>query len=194
MKIISKYKDYYDYLSGIYGIDEKLILDRREKDDYMLPTLGKITIYIAGYIIEGMVKESGNIFYGDSLRSYIIEKPIWKWLSKHHKRDYTKSFDIKYKNHNEWYYLEPIKDLKNINEKHNCPILIDTPYGIKKYPMLSTLKLPSFLPAETIYQWLSEWLSTQITNKEKQIKELPNSLKIENKGFDKKKSFRPKMK
>ena len=27
MKIISKYKDYYDYLQGIYGVDEKLILD-----------------------------------------------------------------------------------------------------------------------------------------------------------------------
>jgi hypothetical protein len=27
MKIISKIKDYYDYLQGIYGIDEKLVLD-----------------------------------------------------------------------------------------------------------------------------------------------------------------------
>ena len=28
MKIISKFKDYYDYLQGIYSVDDKLILDR----------------------------------------------------------------------------------------------------------------------------------------------------------------------
>ena len=32
MKIISKYKDYYDYLSGIYGEDPLKVLDRREVD------------------------------------------------------------------------------------------------------------------------------------------------------------------
>lgn len=30
MKIISKWKDYYDFNADIYGVDEKLILDRRE--------------------------------------------------------------------------------------------------------------------------------------------------------------------
>lgn len=29
MKIIDKKKDYYDYLSGIYGIDDKVVYDRR---------------------------------------------------------------------------------------------------------------------------------------------------------------------
>jgi hypothetical protein len=29
MKILSKHKDYYDYLQGIYGIDEKMVYDRR---------------------------------------------------------------------------------------------------------------------------------------------------------------------
>lgn len=29
MKIISKHKDYYDYLQGIYGIDEMMVYDRR---------------------------------------------------------------------------------------------------------------------------------------------------------------------
>ena len=28
MKIISKFKDYYDYLQGVYGVDDKLIIDR----------------------------------------------------------------------------------------------------------------------------------------------------------------------
>lgn len=30
MKIIAKTKDYYDYLQGIYGVDEKLVYDRRQ--------------------------------------------------------------------------------------------------------------------------------------------------------------------
>lgn len=30
MKIISKFKDYYDYLQGIYGVYPKLVLDKRE--------------------------------------------------------------------------------------------------------------------------------------------------------------------
>ena len=29
MKIIDNKKDYYDYLSGIYGIDELIVFDRR---------------------------------------------------------------------------------------------------------------------------------------------------------------------
>ena len=32
MKIISKHKDYYDYLQGIYGIDEIMVYDRRTKN------------------------------------------------------------------------------------------------------------------------------------------------------------------
>jgi hypothetical protein len=28
MKVISKYKDYYDFLAGSYGTDNKLVLDR----------------------------------------------------------------------------------------------------------------------------------------------------------------------
>ena len=53
MKIISKYKDYYDYLVGTYGEDPKLILDRREgfilsKDS----TECKYQLYICGKIID----------------------------------------------------------------------------------------------------------------------------------------------
>lgn len=201
MKIISKYKDYYDYLSGIYGEDNKLILDRRNKENYTLPHIDKITFYIAGYVIEGLIDENDNIYYGDNLKQFIVDKnnrknwwKKWKWLSTHNKRNYDKSYHIKYKDEENWYYLEPIKDMEDINQKTNCPILLKTIYGLYKYPKLSDFNLASFISAETIYQWLSEWLSNQITKREKQIKEIPDSLKIENKGFDKKKSFRPKMK
>lgn len=201
MKIISKYKDYYDYLTGIYGIDEKLILDRREKEAYLLPSIGKITLYIAGYIIEGLIKENGQFVYGQYLKKYIVDKyktrcwqKKWRWLSTHMERNYDKSYHVKYKNDEDWYYLEPLKDLENTNKIHNCPILLKINNKFYKYPKLDKLNLSKFILAKNIYQWLSEWLSNQITEKEKEIKELPDSFKIENKGFDKKKSFRPKMK
>ena len=45
MKIRSKYKDYYDYLIGIYGVDEKLYYDRTK-----LPFLKKSNIvFITNY-------------------------------------------------------------------------------------------------------------------------------------------------
>ena len=201
MKLISKYKDYYDYLVGIYGEDPKLILDRREKEDYLLPTKGKITFYIAGYVIEGLVTEKSNIYYGKYLNQFIVEKSNelkwwknWKWLSHHTKRNYDKSYHIKYKDLEDWYYLEPVVDINSTNNIHNCPILIETYYGIAKYPKLDNLDIPSLIPAETIYKWLTEWLSNQITEKEKQIKPISDKIKIQNKGFDIKKSFRPNIK
>lgn len=200
MRIISKYKDYYDYLSGIYGEDPKLILHRRNKEDYYLSDNSMIELYIADYKIEGLF--IGNKYlYGDQIKPYIVDdskKKYWwkKWayLSKHYPRNYEESFHIKHKDLESWCYLKPMKDLELTNTKHNIPILIKTTFGLKKYPKLSNLNLASFVPAETIYKWLSEWLSNQITNKEKQTKEITDILKIENKGFDKKRSFRPKMK
>jgi hypothetical protein len=194
MKLISKYKDYYDYLTGIYGIDEKLVLDRREQEQYILPSFGKVILYIADHIIEGLYMNH-KFYYGNTLKPFTLTKNLkGNWLSKHWHRDYSKSFKVRIGSFEEWFYLEAIKDSNLTNTKENCPIILETVFGKTKYPKLETLGLPSFLPAKTTYQWLTEWLSNQITNKEKQIKELPDSLKIESKGFDNKYSFRPKLK
>lgn len=201
MKIISKYKDYYDYLVGIYGEDNKLVLDRREKEEFLLPTIDKIIIYIADYTIEGLVTEKKDILYGDQLKPYIIDsnkrKKHWynySWLSKHYIRDYNQSYHIKYKNHEDWYYLNPIKTNLKTNTNNNCPIIIEINKRLFKYPKLEPLKVPSILSADKAYKILYEWLSNQINEKEKQIKEPDNKTKIINKGFDIKTSFRPNIK
>jgi hypothetical protein len=73
MKIISKYKDYYDYLVGIYGVDEKLILDRT---DFVLTSKltnkSKVTFYICGYIIDGYYID-GKFYYGSDLEQFADE-------------------------------------------------------------------------------------------------------------------------
>lgn len=51
MKIISKHKDYYDYLQGVYGMDEKMVYDRRT------PNLEKCGTYVSDGINQPTVSE-----------------------------------------------------------------------------------------------------------------------------------------
>ena len=85
MKIISKFKDYFHYLVGVYGEDPLIVLDSREcmnmNDvlDVFYPRKNhnkRITLYIGGYKIEGFLagndspyyNESGKIYWGDKLK------------------------------------------------------------------------------------------------------------------------------
>lgn len=76
MKIIAKYKDFYDFLSGIYGVDEKIILDRTKDEcilfeDYHLGSSDDrfIRLIICGLVYEGIYKD-GMFYYGESLRQF----------------------------------------------------------------------------------------------------------------------------
>lgn len=122
MKIISKYKDYYDYLQGIYGVDEKLILDRTvesprsfDPQDYTIvyskqyvrgkgtidvpkdvsPNYRVIRFCIGDYSIEGMIL-GNKVLYGEDLASLAIkEEDLYRY------RDYSgvRSTD-------EYYYID----------------------------------------------------------------------------------------
>ena len=125
MKIISKYKDYYDFLSGIYGIDEKIVLDRTVYNNS--PIIGfsssydkRIVLYIAGYIVEG-VCINDKLYYGEELKQFEITKSERRriWLSKHEKRDYDKSITVRCNNDDFWIYTETFKDVNNTNIKFN---------------------------------------------------------------------------
>jgi hypothetical protein len=202
MKIIDKKRDFYDYLVGIYGIDEKLVLDRRNSTNIQFPP-NYLRFYIAGYIIEGLYVDK-KFYYGKALDKFKIKDGRNRtYMSKHWNRDYEKSILVKYNEREyvtdeNWIYQEPILDKDDINQRFNCPILIATnapnrEVDVKEYPLLKDFDLAKFIPAETIYQWLSAWLGNQITLKE-QSPELSNDGKIEAKGFCKKRSFRTKMK
>jgi hypothetical protein len=198
MKIIDKRnrKDYYDYLTGIYGIDEKLILDRRGGTNIQFyPDV--IRLHIAGYIVEGICIDK-KFYYGEALNKFKVKKDTRRWLSKHYKRNYDKSIAIKFQGsiwREEWVYLEPVKSLDDMNIKENCPILIETGYNndYSPFPILKEMNLGSFIKPEIIYQWLTEWLSNQIFAREKS-EPMTNNEKIISKGFDNKTSFRPKYK
>lgn len=187
MKIISKYKDYYDYLSGIYGIDEKIILDRTDfKHCNSISSNRIFRLYIAGYIVEGICVD--NIYYyGNELKKFELDQnKLRYWFSKHKKRDYDKSIYIKNKLLEGWIYTEPLKDKDEYNKKQNCAIILNEN---DKYPILRELELSKFIKPTIIYQWIYDYLSSLITDKEK-ISDMSNENKILAKGFDLKTSFR----
>ena len=200
MKIVSKYKDYYDYLIGIWGEDPKLILDRRdgnpkplgEKYDFEKYKSYKITLIICGRMIEGY-RFQNKIYYGQDLIQFKTdENNKWDGIDypyitiREDGRRYSKNY---------YYALEPIDGYININKKYNCPILIkhsnDT---YSNFPKLEELNLGSFVGAEEIYIWIQEYLSKQLDESLEQVPFLTDIQKLENKGFNKTTSFRPNIK
>ncbi len=199
MKIITKYKDYYDYLTGIYGVDPKLVLDRRE--GYSSPVLDysserereyKITLVICGRRIEGY-RYQNKIYYGQDLIQFKntenVKYPIVNYPHITIERGrYRGSYDTRLA-------LEPIPGFDIINKQYDCPILIESGLNnYNKFPKLEDLHLASFIPAEQLYGWLSQWLAQQIDEQQNIKNTLTDVEKLENKGFHKVTSFRPNIK
>jgi len=201
MKILSKYKDYYDYLSDIYGVDPLLVLDRREFD--VIPSCDNefIKLYICGYIIELYCKD-GKFYCGDKLWQFDSpNKPIHSYkYSKSELKKLVYIEDEKYGSYSrrfEGTYIDPrIRiDHEEFNNKYDCPILLQGPYkDFHKYPILSELDIASFIPPEDMFKTISNWLSNKITIKENHIDNRSNNEKILSNGFDIKTSFRSNIK
>ena len=200
MKIISKYKDYYDYLAGIYGIDEKLVLDRT---NFGIPIYTDVvSFYICGKRIDGYFDSKENKFYfGEDLKVKFPEK------TQRHSRWYYRLTSFKDFDKEVNYMFIPVEGIRNgkqvyiniiddkykLNEKFSCPILCDTkgtPFGdataYTMFPKLDETGIVKMLPPHDIYMMLCEWLG-----KEKEITDnRTNEEKILSAGFDKKISFR----
>ncbi len=184
MKIISKYKDYYDYLVGTYGEDPKLILDRRE--GFILSkysTECKYQLYICGKIIDIYYKDC-NYYYGVEIKEF-DNFEYSKW--------YKKRDDIVMINRMK-FNIFPYDDPDDINNKENCPIILKSGNMYTKFPRLIDMEFPRYMEADIIYQKLIDWYSNQIDKKLIIEDNLTDVDKLLNKGFDKIYSFRPKIK
>lgn len=208
MKIISKYKDYYDYLAGINGIDNLVILDRTSftpiPKDFILKGAEDtvVTLNICGWVVEVLRKE-GKFYSGKSLEDFDI-------------KDY-KSPKWDEKDSNDYYHVECnkgqvlsirktpyryiCKGCVDVNTLANCPILVED-YDVLGIPKNSFIKVGSkrygkfprlldygistvFPPGEIwnmLYNWIikTKYIPDNQTDKEKIISH----------GFDIKKSFR----
>jgi hypothetical protein len=87
MKIISKIKDYYDYLSGIYGIDEQIVYDRRKFEE-PFGNLSKFPTKFYNHHLDDTEKtdfvllEIGNIHYLFKIYEYVTNRNVDEFYKK----------------------------------------------------------------------------------------------------------------
>lgn len=185
MLIISKFKDYYDYLQGIYGIDNKKVLDRTS-----IPN-SYVQEYISIKNKESLFHYPEEILYfcGDVYKLYCKANYQYLWgndRTSRFSRDYgwitRDSFDIVYEDDT----IVWIKDTKPVNDKNKK---IDLPYFVKDgtMPVLKHLYFDKVLPPDECYRQIEQYISY----KEPEPNTDPNDMnRYEGKGFDKKTSFR----
>lgn len=210
MKIISKHKDYYDYLQGIYGIDEVMVYDRRVDrpyrfEDIIITDHNEITT-----IRFAICNKIFVLFYYDGKFYHTPEERL-------------ELHNLKYKSNNiptwqrsyRYGYSHDIKSAEYQYNKENCntdvnrilrqPVLVKVDYcgefttiihGGKEHwnlPILDTFKLAKYITADKMYQDISAFIGWT-----KDHPEIPNNQsndeKIISHGFDLKDSFRPNKK
>ena len=203
MKIITKYKDYYDYLIGVFGEDPKLILDRRGDTNKFILNDGEVIIVCIGNKrIEGIYKDN-TFHYGKALKKFHKEQIMSSWKTYAWGRKYDITKDIYYtyeyiKGHCREFVLSKVILNTTLNTENNCAILLYRT-NIKgelveasKFPILKDLNIPSILSARDAWIILNDYLSSQI--KEPIVPIGDDNVRIQSHGFDLKTSFRPKMK
>ena len=254
MKIISKFKDFYDFKVSKYGVDEKLVFDRREpvvvskdtltpngkienvKDNEALHSImyvGNNIIHIFGtrdkiYTHFDMVDDkelellsydrisltfndgkkiniiSEFISYGQSLKEIMEIKrednPLKKIRDFHYipyitvnSKDMRK-MDTEDRGWNQFKDKEIIliQRIRNkemtVHRRTNSEPVLETIYT---NPPLNVMGL--YIDPDWMWQSLVEFLSIKKGESEHSPK-MSDEAKIQSKGFDKKTSFRPKMK
>lgn len=195
MKILSKRKDYYDYLVGKYGIDEMIVYDRRDctvlaHDEYNLafskkkmyddvPKREKM-VYRNGKYVSEMVGLRTELFitYGRKTRKFLVERYLDEAgnLCIYHKEVPLDSLDFRCCG----------KDREN----KESPIFIWTKWTNTYIdnPILDGTWLTGCISPEEIYTEVYNYL---LMKNAKKIEDNRSDVeKMESKGFDKVSSFR----
>ena len=225
MKIISKFKDYYDYKVAEYGIDENLVYDRRLPMgvDIALPQREWLTL-------DNTADDEAlhSVLYVGNELVHLFATPSKVYTHW----DFADPEDWLYSIYDLWYggryvLMNDGKEIRIISYlSATCDTLLEQieaprernifkledqpPWLVLKSPLLliynkdyrgnnrathyvNLQELGVYLDPDFVWQNIAQYLSYLKTQAE-QSPELPNDLKIESKGFDKKHSFRPKMK
>lgn len=186
MKIISNRKDFYDYLSDIYGEDPKIVLDRRDYTKSQYQSNNTIVrLFLCDFVIEGFYRD-GKYYWGDMASIFSDGDEDYEKL--HPNKFYI---DKKYIGNGARYrsiQRSPYRSVNKINTKNNCPILISSYKNGEyyKYPNLQNIGINSVFSSQEVYLLLSEWLSP----KEDIVDNRTDKEKIISNGFDLKSSFR----
>lgn len=188
MKIISKVKDYYDYLSGIYGIDEQIVYDRRKFEE-PFGNLSKFPTKFYNHYLENTEKidfvllEIGNIHYLFKTYEYVTNRNVDEFYKKEHELVYKYKTDKKFSD-------APVAMVRvNTYTNRTGKVIIMGKIGsVINNPILINTWIPTYIPANEIYELVYEYL---ISEREPKINDNRTDVeKLESKGFDKKTSFR----
>jgi hypothetical protein len=198
MIIISKFKDYYDHLQGIYGRDEKAIYERKplmfKNNKWIDVSLNMVDTWLCkdDDITYETIAICGKLYY------------YFKYKNKiYHNYEIIEAVDITFKKYRDLYLLfydskysyvkgkihikKYIKELKldtNINDVENCPVFLVN--SKIKNPRLKDFEISKLLEPKDIYIQINSFLL-----KEKEIKDnRTNNEIITSNGFDLKTSFR----
>jgi hypothetical protein len=209
MRILSKYKDYYDYYTGIYGIDNNRVYDRRkvlefDRSNSVYDTdYGILTFAICGTLY------TIYIFNGEFYHTPEELENLDSKLEELNFRRYNK-FLFSFRNHELKKDENPYEKEYNltnnvptdINIKRREPVLVDIshPWHNRELeskdfsvPLLESFEFYKILDPKEIYIKIETFLGWLVDNPP-----LPDTQtnigKVESHGFDKKRSFRPKMK
>lgn len=210
MKILDNKKDYYDYISGIYGIDTEIVYDRRGSivaknrfEEYGIrpfsPTDRRSWYLrvIAGekswpFIIE---PEEGG---GYKVSVYNHEDIFQMNMDYYRKHPWMLPYNpfpdpIQSPHHQRDYFkniceeIKPTREYPLILEYSMCSGRGDF-WTMIKNPILSGLPIVSYIPAEEIWQAIYDYL---IKLREPEIIDTrTDEEKAESHGFDRKTSFR----
>lgn len=203
MKIISKHKDYYDYLANIYGVDDKVVYERKYHicvlDNQRTSIINKTAaaLYTPNFIryseaYKGRAVEFALHICGKKYDVVFFEnnfyyEPISKSDYKHIKENAInfKSLKIRLKEKPFFHFLR--KKEIDYNKIFECPIVFhECGNTFHLNVKLSDFNFAAIMPPEKIYQNIVAFLSKEpdIVDKRTDIE------KIEAHGFDKKISFR----
>jgi len=189
MKIVSNFKDYYDFLIGKYGIDPKVVYERVCETETPQHSWVKSGIYrpeyldLPGYYYYGIAFcgttykvccYNGKVYIGDEvlvLRKFVDKENAYKLPTERE-------------------YLTGHNKPTDVNEKLNCPVVLLPRYTFDgegtKNVKLADFQFGRLVPPEDAYLRIVEFLT-----REPIIKDTRTDIeKVVSHGFDKKTSFR----
>ena len=202
MKLVSNFKDYYDYLIGTYGIDPKAVYHRvceTEIQKNGVLSYEKQGLYKPPHLIPGTRAATYTIaFCGTIYCVFWLEGKFYFGKESCSVSDQINKLDCNrdWNQRAEWYYH--LYDT-TLNDLTGCPVLLlrrrefKDPIDFRqqfwykaKNPKLSDFGFPSIIPADECFMRITNFLL-----REKEIKDnRTDKEKIASKGFDVKTSFR----
>lgn len=198
MKIIAKTKDYYDYLQGVYGVDDKIVYDRRGGEVAHGGNLDILRVLINN-VAYPMIR-IGDRFKGteedfvkgsELIDIAISQKDRYSWYDNPLKGTFRKL-----KNPRDWFQRER-KAKVSLNTEYREPVLIQWLSGwdwggknsISKPLHLSDYDFGAVMSAHEVYIEISNFLSWCVDNPPIPDKQTDKE-KVVSHGFDLKTSFR----